>query len=48
VALFGIIAANMRGFNSPAAAYFHPDVLWPSLPGPDHTGLIDCFITGKF
>jgi len=32
LALFGIIAANMRGFAGPAAAYMLTPLMWPALP----------------
>lgn len=47
-ALFGIIAANMRGFNSPAEAYFEPHLLWPAAADRFTQALIDALVTGKF
>jgi uncharacterized protein len=48
VALFGIIAANMRGFNSPAQVYFEPHLLWPAAADRFTQALIDALVTGKF
>jgi uncharacterized protein len=48
VALFGIIVANMRGFNSPAEAYFEPHLLWPAAADRLTQALIDALVTGKF
>jgi len=47
-ALFGIIAANMRGFNYPAEAYLAPHVIAYSLPDRIAQTLVDVFISGKF
>jgi uncharacterized protein len=47
-ALFGILMANMRGFNAPLAAYMRPDLMWTSLPDRVTQALVDCFISGKF
>lgn len=48
LALFGIIAANIRGFGGPAIAYFNPIVMWSSLPDRIAQAFIDTFIQGKF
>jgi uncharacterized protein len=48
LALFGIIAANMRGFAGPARAYFEPWIFWPSMPDRIAQAFIDTFIQGKF
>jgi uncharacterized protein len=48
IALFGILAANIRGFAGPAAVYFEPMLLWPSLPDRIAQALIDTFVQGKF
>jgi len=48
LALFGILAANIRGFAGPPAAYFTPAVYWSSLPDRIAQALIDTFIQGKF
>jgi len=47
-ALFGIITANMRGFNSPAATYFNPDLMWTAPPDRIAQLFINTFIQGKF
>jgi uncharacterized protein len=46
-ALFGILAANMRGFAAPAEAYLRPDLMWT---GPDliAQSMVDWLISGKF
>ena len=31
-ALFGILVANMRGFNAPLPAYIRPSLMWTWLP----------------
>ncbi|MFA6955926.1 MAG: DUF418 domain-containing protein [Thermoanaerobaculia bacterium] len=48
LALFGIIAANMRGFAGPTPAYFEPSSFWPSMPDRIAQAIIDTFIQGKF
>ncbi|MGK2858092.1 MAG: DUF418 domain-containing protein [Thermoanaerobaculia bacterium] len=48
LALFGILAANMRGFAGPAGAYFDPAILWGSMPDRIAQAFIDTFIQGKF
>ncbi|HXW05242.1 MAG TPA: DUF418 domain-containing protein [Vicinamibacterales bacterium] len=47
-ALFGILAANMRGFAAPATAYFRPDLMWPALHDRIAQSLVDWLISGKF
>jgi uncharacterized protein len=47
-ALFGILAANMRGFNSPAAAYFQPSLMWTETADRISQALVDWLISGKF
>jgi uncharacterized protein len=47
-ALFGILVANMRGFNAPMTAYFQPYVMWTSLPDRLAQGLVDWLVQGKF
>jgi len=47
-ALFGILAANMRGLNAPAATYGHIDLLFSGFLDLFAQGLIDTFISGKF
>ena len=48
LALFGILAANFRGFAAPAIAYFNPALFWHSLPDKLAQAFIDTFIQGKF
>ncbi|MGZ8868404.1 MAG: DUF418 domain-containing protein [Thermoanaerobaculia bacterium] len=48
VALFGILAANMRGFAGPAAVYFMPHLFWTSMPDRIAQTFIDTFVQGKF
>ena len=47
-ALFGIIAANMRGFSGPLAAYFDHTVMWTDPVNRIAQALVDVFIQGKF
>lgn len=47
-ALFGILASNMRAFNSPLAAYMDHSLLWQEPVDRAVQGLVDVFITGKF
>jgi len=48
MALFGILAANIRGFAGPASTYFMPQLFWPALHDRIAQALIDTFIQGKF
>jgi uncharacterized protein len=48
LALFGIIAANMRGFAGPLTSYFQPDLIWKSRTDFWVQAFIDTFIQGKF
>ena len=48
MALFGILAANMRGFNSPAQVYFATERMWPGTADRIAQGFIDLLISGKF
>jgi uncharacterized protein len=48
LALFGIIAANMRGFAGPLYAYFRPQLLWHTRLDFWVQGFMDSFIQGKF
>lgn len=48
LALFGILAANMRGFAGPARAYFDPSIYWGAMPDRIAQAFIDTFIQGKF
>src|SRR5258706_8337877 len=48
MALFGILAANMRGFNAPADVYGQIKVLFHGTADLIAQGFIDTFIQGKF
>jgi uncharacterized protein len=48
LALFGILAANIRGFSGPAITYFAPHLMWPSFPDRLAQAFVDTFIQGKF
>src|SRR5580693_4264522 len=48
MALFGILAANMRGFNAPADLYGNIKVLFHGTADLIAQGFIDIFIQGKF
>jgi uncharacterized protein len=48
VALFGILAANMRAFFAPLDCYGHIGVLYHSRADVLAQGFIDAFIQGKF
>ena len=47
-ALFGIIAANMRGFSGPLAAYFDHTIMWTDPVNRIAQAFVDLFIQGKF
>lgn len=47
-ALFGIIAANMRGFSGPLAAYFDHTLMWTDRVSRVAQAFVDIFIQGKF
>jgi uncharacterized protein len=47
-ALFGILVANMRGFNAPLPAYFQPDLMWTWMPDRVAQGFVDWLVQGKF
>ena len=47
-ALFGIIAANMRGFSGPLAAYFDHTLMWTDAVSRVAQAFVDIFIQGKF
>ena len=47
-ALFGIIAANMRGFSGPLAAYFDHTLMWTDTTSRVAQAFVDLFIQGKF
>jgi uncharacterized protein len=48
MALFGILAANMRGFFAPMDAYMHTGVLYHSRADLVTQAFIDIFVQGKF
>lgn len=48
LALFGIIAANMRGFAGPLYTYFRPEVMWNTRLDFWVQAFVDTFIQGKF
>lgn len=48
LALFGIIAANMRGFAGPLTSYFRPNLIWHTQLDFWVQAFIDTFIQGKF
>ena len=47
-ALFGIIAANMRGFSGPLAAYFNHTLMWTDTTSRVAQAFVNLFIQGKF
>ena len=47
-ALFGILAANMRGFNGPLAAYLDHSLMWTDAVSRAGQAVVDLFISGKF
>jgi uncharacterized protein len=47
-ALFGILAANMRGFASPAPVYFRPELWWTGTGDRVVQALVDWLVSGKF
>jgi uncharacterized protein len=48
LALFGILAANIRGFAGPALTYMAPHLFWPAFPDRLAQAFVDTFIQGKF
>jgi uncharacterized protein len=48
LALFGIIAANMRGFAGPLYTYFRPEIMWNTRTDFWVQAFVDTFIQGKF
>ena len=48
MALFGILAANMRGFNAPESVYGHIQVLFHGRADLIAQAFIDIFIQAKF
>jgi uncharacterized protein len=47
-ALFGILIANMRGFNAPMGAYFQPQLMWTWMPDRLAQAFVDWMVQGKF
>jgi uncharacterized protein len=47
-ALFGILVANMRGFNAPLQAYFQPQLMWTWMPDRLAQAFVDWMVQGKF
>ena len=47
-ALFGILTANMRGFNAPFSAYIEPWLMWTWLPDRLMQSVVDWLVQGKF
>lgn len=47
-ALFGILTANMRGFNAPIAAYMQPSLMWTWFPDRLTQAFVDWLVSGKF
>lgn len=48
LALFGIIASNMRAFNGPLAAYLDHSLMWTDSSSRHAQAVIDVLISGKF
>jgi uncharacterized protein len=48
LALFGILAANLRAMAGPALVYMQAHLFWPSFPDRLAQAFIDTFIQGKF
>jgi uncharacterized protein len=48
LALFGIIAANIRGFAGPGAAYFDPRLMWPGFGDRLTQAILETLVQGKF
>ena len=48
LALFGILAANIRGFAGPALTYMAPHLFWPAFHDRLAQAFVDTFIQGKF
>ncbi len=48
MALFGILTANMRGHNAPAAVYGSNALLFPDFANRLTQALLDVFVSGKF
>jgi uncharacterized protein len=47
LALFGVLAADMRGYSAPDAVYANIGRMFPALPDVIAQSAIDLFITGK-
>jgi uncharacterized membrane protein YeiB len=47
-ALFGILTANMRGFNAPLAAYMDTRLMWTWLPDRIAQALVDSYGLGLY
>ena len=47
-ALFGILASNMRAFNSPLPVYVDHSLMWTGTADRITQDAIDLLITGKF
>ena len=47
-ALFGIITANMRGFNGPLAGYLDHTLMWTDPLNRAAQAMVDALISGKF
>ena len=48
MALFGILAANIRAFAGPPIVYMSPHLFWPALHHRIAQAFVDAFIQGKF
>lgn len=48
MALFGIVASNMRAFNGPMAAYLDHSLMWQEPANRIAQAFVDLFISGKF
>lgn len=48
LALFGILAANIRGFAGPPITYFRPGMFWTAMHDHIAQAFIDTFVQGKF
>ena len=48
LALFGILAANIRGFSGPPMTYFMPHQFWTAIHDRAAQAFIDTFVQGKF
>lgn len=48
MALFGILAANMRGFAGPALVYMAPHLFWTAFHDRLAQAFVETFIQGKF